>query len=75
MPDINRSISIILSAPPGYSNGFKLTGRGVEVELKANSQKPITEFTLYLLVSKKTLSGTFFPNFIFASDNAPRHPR
>ena len=32
-------------------------------------QEPIAEFSLYLLVCELQPSGTFFPNFIFASDN------
>ena len=28
----------------------------------------MTKFSLYLLVCDLSLSGTFFPNFIFASD-------
>src|ERR1041385_4469057 len=41
----------------------------VWIKLKANGQEPITESSLYLLVCDFQLSGTLFPNFIFASDN------
>ena len=36
----------------------------------AKRQRPIAEFSLYLLVCNLSLSGTFFFNFIFMPDNA-----